>query len=477
MTKNGKIATGVVVAAVIVVGGFYIYGKKQVDTIEQHINEAVAQLQPMLPKGTIQNNVFNKGTFESNGIYTLDIDDGKEKQKVVVNYNIQHGVDSYFTGRYKVHSTTNLEGTIKQVLKFNGPVMTTEGVVTRSGNMDLDNKIPEITLEVNDEESKGSVVIAPSTQTVKYDHSSGDIKTLAKLPLMTINEENPYSGKTKVDIKDMTVKRDFNKKQTSLGDFNINIKAVDSEQAQLENIDVNSKVELKDSKYNLHADAKIDKITIPMLNEKDASLEVSYSLNGLDSGVANYYAGLYEKYQNKEELKPEDKAKSIEQMKVLLAKGVTLSLDKFAAKGSFGSFDIDGKFLTNSGSPDTFTLDKNSELSLNIKGDGKVADLLAMGIYTNGGIPVENKKTESLDFKAHYKEGKLVVDGKEVEHHPIPMMIQNSLKETDYKLGFTKEFQPVRPSGFGVPSNGIIEEDDEIELVEPPAYQNPQTNQ
>lgn len=434
MSKNIKIIGGVVVVLAAVTGGLYIYGQKKLDSIEVHINDSLAKIQPMLPDGAKQHNVFTKGPFKSSGVYTIDYQDGTEKEKITVNYIIEHGFGSYFTGVYDINANTQIEGSVRDLLKYDGSLLVTTGTISRNGNADLKSKSPQITATFSDEQEKNDTsifVLAPGEQTFKFNDRTGEVKTTAKFPNIKFTEKTSYAGTNTVDINDIEVKRDFHKDNSSLGTIDITVANVTSELVTLSNIDLNSNAELVNNKFNLKANGKIGKITVPSVNENNATLEVGYSLTGLDSQGMTYYKNLYSRFEKGEELSKEERVKVLEEMKLIASKGVNFSLDKLAATGSFGEINISGKMELNPSPVTDFSLEKNTHLGLNIFGKGKVAPMLALGIYSQTGIRLDEQNKDKFDLKSTYSNGVLTINGKAIENSPIAMMIGMSLAGID----------------------------------------------
>ena len=435
MNKNTKIALGTIAAVIIVGGGTYFYVCSRIDNVEKIINESLAKIQPELPKGAVQQNVLHKGFLSSDGIYTLDMNDKNEKSKVIVKYQIDHGIGSWFTNRYNVTAQTNIEGAIKTDLAYTGNFVNSEGVINGNGDTDLTSHYPQMTLTDNEDGEVLKAVIAPALQTVKYNHTSGDVKTHTEIPTMSISSNSQERSMASLNFSGIKYDYDFNKINPLVAKMMMDVQTVKTKMVEIDGFLLNGSSELNMDKYNFHIGMKADKVIIPLLKEKDGSFDFAFSIKNVDKAAVEYYQSLYDKSNDSDSFSKEEEQKAKENMKSLLRKGINMGLDKFIAKGSFGVLNVSGALNIKPDDAKTFSVSKNAELALNVKGEGYIAPMLNMYLANSEFKDVQVDK-DKFNIVAKYTDNKLTVNDKDYSKTMMANNLQAILLEEDVSLGF-----------------------------------------
>lgn len=462
------IAGAVIVLGLGAAGGTYYLGQKNFESKQEQFKQIMDKIGGELPPGATQeNNITENGLFESKGVYKLKYTHEKDNETLTINYTVNHGVSSYFTGDMTLDAVGKLDGTLTKDLKFNGDFLKTTGDLLGDGSFNLSTKMSGFSFEDKD----GKIVVADSTDNLKYDKVTGKINTIHDIPNIKFNEirdmvdpdaivkwsqdTSPDKSPTPptirkqieaLNIQGLKLTRSFNVSTPSLGDFTANIASIKMPTAQANNVSVHANAELVNKKYNIKAGIKLDKLTSQFKKDDQLSLDFAYSLNGLNADVINYYHDLYKKYQKTGKLEEQNTQEIKDNFLKLVQTGATFTIDKFNIKDNKNTIELNGKVeIAPVADVKSISFEKNTKFTVGLNGQGEFAKEFVtqfnnQKLLTND-LPLDDAKP-SVKLDVSYSNGELVINKETINKPEVITPIQTALNALDVALGVAEPKAP-----------------------------------
>lgn len=466
MNKNTKITLGTLAVVVVAGGGLYSYVCSKINNVEQLINNTMTKMQPELPKGATQKNVLNKGIFNSDGIYTLELNEPDGKSKITVKYQIDHGISSWFSSNYHVTAQTNIQGDIKTNLNYTGNFINSDGFIKSNGDANFTNHYPAMTLVDNEQVEIIKGQIAPTTQTINYNQASGAIQTHSEIPNMTLESNSAQRTLNTITFNNIKYDYDFNRNNPLIANLKVDIQSLKTKLSEMNRFTMTGVSTLNRDRYDFNIGLKIDKIIIPTLKEDNASIDFAYSIKNVDKTTIDYYKGLYDKIKENQKITDQEEQKAKENMKSMLTKGVNLEINKLIAKGSFGLLDIKGVLNIKPDNINTFSLNKNTDITLDVKGDGYIAPMLNMYLANSEfkNLPIDKDK---FNLIAKYDNDKLTVNNQDFSDSNTARALHELLLQEDVNFGFMTTLQAAQTWHQYNPASSPLTTDEQVSPTSP----------
>ena len=474
------IAGAVIVLGLGAVGGTYYLGQKNLESKQEQFKQIMDKIGRELPPGATQeNNITENGLFESKGVYKLKYNHEKDNEVLTIDYTVNHGLSSYFSGDMTLDVVGKLEGTLTKDLKFNGDFLKTTGDLLGDGSFNLNTKMSGFSFEDKD----GKIIVADSTDNLKYDSTTGKINTTHEIPNIKFSEmremvdpdtiakwsqdtspdRSPTPPTTKKQIEALNIQglkltRNFNVSTPNLGDFTANVASIKMPTAQANNINIHANAELVNKKYNIKAGLKLDKLTSQFKKDDQLSLDFAYSVNGLNADVINYYHDLYKKYQKTGKLEDQNTQEIKDNFLKLVQTGAILNVEKFKIQDNKNTIELNGKIEIAS-VPDvkSISLEKNTKVTLGLNGQGEfargfIAQFNNQKLLSND-LPLDDTKP-AVKLDVTYNNGELVINKETINKPEIVTPLQTGLNALDVALGVAEPKSPT-PDTVNAPQEGV----------------------
>lgn len=334
---------------------------------EAQISQSMDKLKGIFPPALQQRNTITKGILTSDGVYELSYTEGSKSIRLIVNYQLEHGLSSWFGGDMHLHATTKVDGEITKYLQNNPSTTSTiEGNIQEDGSFKMTLQGTPLTFKVNGPDSDKPVLLKldASTGQFNYDKASGKVHAEVTYPQLNVEE------KEKVTLKNISFKRDFNINEPELGTFNFDIAQVSMKDLDAKGIALTSSAVRIKEKYNVAFDFKV--ANAKAKDEKDIQVEVGYSINGMDKALIDLYKQGYDENWAQNKPSPAKRKEIWGKLEKIVQSGMEINLDKFVVKNSDGGVQMSGSIaLASADKPENISFTNNLSAKFNLLIDGK----------------------------------------------------------------------------------------------------------
>jgi hypothetical protein len=515
MNKKFAIGGGILAVVGLGIGGVIYMAKSNLESRQQVVEENVLKIQKSLPPQFKFEKIQSESSlFETNGSYRLsysDVNDKSYNGDLVVEYKSEHGISSWFGGDIPFHATGKIEGNIYKTLQIktsDGVLATIDGLIKDDGSVSMKQTTNNFSLivpkteyieqntndvkvvEENPSEKQGTdvtsiigtpsepvaqvpvekkvvngdkptgmlVSIKSSTSTLDYNSSEGNVKF--GLNYSELKAEDLEYPTDKLIGQGIDISYDFNLAQIDLGKFSFKIASLDNgtDQFKAKGIELNASALNKNNKYDIKIDSKVQNFTA--FNQKNSSLELGYSLTGIDSRVMALYKKATTIYAAGKEFNEKDLAEAQEILTASVKTGFAFSVDKIKFKNETNLIDFSGKYeILPTQEGKNFTFSGQTKFGANLITEGEVAQLTNSILGASIDLPAQDGTVPQNKFKFSFifENGALTVNDKPAKDE-LNQTIISGLKNLDLQWGFIKE---------EVPTNVTSEPDAPIVEVKP----------
>lgn len=451
MNKNIIIGSTVLTAIAVAAGITCYIGKTNIEKRSMAMQETIDKIKAELPNTIKVENQIEKGLFSSKGVYKLTHVSSGKSDTFIVNYNLDHGISSWFGGNILVDAETSLEGNFAKDVQLktpNGKLSHINGVIKEDGSLEMNQNSYETSISL-DKKSTAVIKINPSTSSFTYNKATGDIKSLFKYPQIVIENSN----KKKLMLNNLEGTYDFNLKNTELGKINIKLSSIadSTKMFNANGLELIMAVESKNKRYDIKFATKVKSLTA--MTQKDAEIEFAYSVLGLDSKFFDIYKKAYKTYSEQMKFTPVDEKEMQDAMMATAQSGFVFSIDKIKYKNASNLIDLTGKYeISPSSSPKDFSFEDKTKFGLKLIAEGELAALASMSFGPMVGLTNEAKEGEApvnpptkFNLSFSYENNILKINEKDADPM-VSLQIRKALRDTDQKLGIIRDLPPLETS-------------------------------
>lgn len=454
MNSGVKIGISVAVVAVVAAGGIGYMAKNVSDSIREGLDASVTQLKLDLPKDSVvENTINNSGLFSTDGSYKILVanEDKELSGGVVVNYTINHGLDSVFGGKVTLEGNVKPEGEVVKTVSLKVPEgvsQTFQGTIENGQSLIIDVTHNPISLNIpekylsGDENGKGvSITASGQKDNLKYDLKTNEVEW--SYSGLNVNIDDVGAPADKIIAKNLSGKYNVDMKKNTYGSpfqGKVSFKAGEivsgNNELVVKDLSINTDSNVASKKYNMNVDTKVGSIS--GFGQANLRGELSFSINDVNTDTVTLFSKVKKTISKGNEISNTERDEIRNVLTADLLDGFTVSINKLNIINDKNDINLSLKLGVTPTMPDAkFSLYKNGliDASLSVKGDLAIPASAVIG--TALGLAPTNPSSPTQEFAvtAKYKEGVLTVN--EATAKPDVLEIfTNGVKAADGELGF-----------------------------------------
>ena len=494
MNKKLSIAIGVLAVASIGAGGAVYMAKSNLEARQAAVIKQVETLNKTLPTQLKFETVSSEqGLFESTGKYRLVYTDPTDKNYnggIALEYKAEHDIQSWFGGDISFVVKGKSEGTFVKTLQIktgnaDGLSFQIDGKIKDNGSIIAQNNVPDFsfivpkpTYEIPDpvqiqqaeQTEQATLPTAPVAQqatpipntgmlvhvkgmigNMNIDAASGAISNIYKYSHIAAQDlEDPND---KIIASGINVSYASTLNNLEIGNFKLSAELISNgtEFVSAKGAQIIASIEQKNNKYDVKFGAKVNDLSV--MTQKNSSVELAYSLNGIDSRMVGIYKKAAKALAAGGDLSEKDSKEAQAIILDSMKTGFSFNIDKIKFKNETTMIDFSGNYsILPTAEGKQFSFEAQSKLGAKVEAEGDYAVMANSLFGTFFELPpieaspsqevVPGNETQiptptKFKFSFDFENGKLTVNGTPIQSSASENII-NGLKKIDQQFGIAQ---------------------------------------